>query len=69
MRGNGGDGVDAGGADGGVRVAKASEEGGEHFGEVRGKSVAVRGGEDAEDADALAADWGLVGRISGGEAS
>lgn len=68
LRGNGGNGLDAGRADGGVRVTEAAEDGGEHLGEVRRQSIAVSGGEHPNEADGMAANRGLVGRISGGEA-
>lgn len=48
MSGDGGNGVDAGEAHGGVWVADAAEDGGEEFGEVRGEGVAVGGGEEGD---------------------
>lgn len=61
--------MDAGGAEGGVGggVAEAGEEeGGEDFGEVGGEGVAVGGGEEAEEADAVLLDGGFVGGGGGG---
>nr|GMD13410.1 hypothetical protein Iba_chr07aCG12690 [Ipomoea batatas] len=54
-------GVDEGLHDGGERRLK-------HLGEVRRQRVAVSGGEDANEADGVAAKGGLVGGIGGGEA-
>lgn len=69
MRGDGGDGVDAGRADGGVGVAEAAEHGGDHLRDVRRQRVAVGGGEDADEADAMAADGRLLRGVRGGEAA
>lgn len=59
-------GRDAGGAHGGVRVAQAADDGGEDLGEVRGESVLMVLGENADEADTLAPHGGLVGGVGGG---
>lgn len=41
MGGDGGASGDAGGTDGGIRIAEAADHGGEELGEMRGESVAV----------------------------
>lgn len=67
VRGDRGGGGDAGGADGGVGVAEPAEDGGEEFGEVRRERVAVRLGEEGDEAEALFTDGGLVGGVGGGD--
>ena len=65
MRGESRDGVHAGGSDRGVRVTEAARDGGEHFREIRIERVSVSLRKDRQEAHALFAHWGLVGRVSG----
>lgn len=67
MRGNGGGGVDAGGADGGIGVSEATCDGGEEFGEMGREGVAVGYGEERDKVEALLSDGGFVGGVSGGD--
>lgn len=65
MRGERGDGVDAGGSDRGVRVAEPPGYGGEHFGQVRRESVPVSLRENRQEVNALFPYGRLVGSVGG----
>lgn len=67
MSSKGGGSGDAGGADRGVGVAEAAEDGGEELREVWGESVGVVESEKGDQMQALLADGGFVGGVGGSD--
>lgn len=61
----GGDGADAGGSDGGVRVTEPTGDIGEHFDEVGRECVSMGLRECGQQADALFPHRRLVGGVGG----